>query len=275
MTDGDDEVKIEINTPPKSIEISPLGETKPPTDAQPTVSQTPVLTGGIQQAVQQSLLNTDPGNVKFVMGPNGQLIAMHQPPFVWKDFFIGGGIPFALFFIPILILMIGSGLGFDESVYEEIEITKEENSTAYYAEITLGEEEYLGYCNIFVNSQEPDQIDLSCEITGDRDAKIYDRTNDEVVGYYNGDNGTFYFDSGIDYGTQLYLEYDYYKEDGLYMFFQSISELAGFTCCLGLLLSIVFLILGFSQGKPGMGWGGVSALISFPVVSILGLAFMW
>ena len=275
MTDGDDEVKIEINAPPKSIEISPLGETKPPTDAQPTVSQTPVLTGGIQQAVQQSLLNTDPGNVKFVMGPNGQLIAMHQPPFVWKDFFIGGGIPFALFFIPILILMIGSGLGFDESVYEEIEITKEENSTAYHAEFTLGDEEYLGYCNIFVNSQEPDYIDLRCEPTNDRDAKIYDRANGEVVGYYNGDNGTFYFDSGIDYGTQLYLEYDYNKEDGLHMFFQSISELAGFTCCLGLLLSIVFLILGFSQGKPGMGWGGVSALISFPVVSILGLAFMW
>ena len=66
MTDGDEGIKIEINAPPKSIEISPLGEAQPVTESQPVVNQAPMLTGGIEQAVQQSILNTDPGNVKFV-----------------------------------------------------------------------------------------------------------------------------------------------------------------------------------------------------------------
>ena len=52
-------------------------------------------------------------------------------------------------------------------------------------------------------------------------------------------------------------------------FFMIVGDISGATCCLGLLLSIIFLIVGFSQGKPGMGWGGVAALASFPVVSIL------
>ena len=76
-------------------------------------------------------------------------------------------------------------------------------------------------------------------------------------------------------GDKVYVEYEYHSEGGGYGFFMTISELVGFTCCLGLLLSIVFLIIGFSQGKPGMGWGGVSALLSFPVVAIMALIFMW
>ena len=280
MAEDSDEVKIEINAPPKAIEIQTDELVNQSNENQQVASekatgQTATLTGGITQMTDANILQASPENVKFVMGPNGQIVAMHKPSFEWKDFLIGGGIPFALIFIPVLILIIGSGLGYNESVYEEIELTKEENGTAYQAEFTLGEEEYLGYCNIFVNSQEPDYLDLWCEPTDDRDAKIYDRTTDEVVGYYNGENGTIYFDSGIDYGTQLYLEYDYSKEDGSYAFFSAVSELVGFTCCLGFLLSIIFLIVGFSQGKPGMGWGGVSALISFPIVSIVGLAFMW
>ena len=281
MAEGSDEVKIEINAPPKAIEIQTDELVNQSNESQEVASgkvtdQTAMLTGGTTQVTNANILQASPENVKFVMGPNGQLIAMHKPPFEWKDFLIGGGIPFALIFIPVLILIIGSGLGYDESFYEEIELTKEENGTAYQAEFTLGEEEYLGYCNIF--SLENNSVDLWCEITDDRDAIIYDHMNDEVdevVGYYNGENGTFYFDNGIDYGTQLYLEYDSHKEDGLYAFFSVFSELVGFTCCLGFLLSIIFLIVGFSQGKPGMGWGGVSALISFPIVSIVGMAFMW
>jgi hypothetical protein len=54
-----------------------------------------------------------------------------------------------------------------------------------------------------------------------------------------------------------------------------IGDINGFTCFLGLILSIVFLIVGFSQGKPGMGWGGVTALASLPVVSFLSVIVMW
>ena len=281
MAEDSDEVKIEINAPPKAIEIQADELVNQSNENQQVASenatgQTEMLTGGITQMTDANILQASPENVKFVMGPNGQLIAMQKPPFVWKDFAIGGGIPFALFFIPVLILMIGSGLGYDEPSYEEIDLTKEENGTAYQGEFELGDEDYLRWCDIFVNSQDTSIMDLWCEVTEDRDATIYTPDNeDQAIGYYNAENGTLYFDSGIDYGTQLYFSYEYYQEDGAYMFFESVSELVGFTCCLGLLLSIVFLIIGFSQGKPAMGWGGVSALLSFPVVAIMGLVFMW
>ena len=68
---------------------------------------------------------------------------------------------------------------------------------------------------------------------------------------------------------------EYYSEAGSYEFFMMIEELMGVVCCLAPILSIVFLILGFSQGKPGMGWGGVSSLIAFPVMAIISLSIMW
>ena len=84
-----------------------------------------------------------------------------------------------------------------------------------------------------------------------------------------------YFDTGIDYGEELEVQMEFRTDADSNDFFMIVGDISGATCCLGLLLSIIFLIVGFSQGKPGMGWGGVSALISFPVVSILALGFMW
>ena len=98
---------------------------------------------------------------------------------------------------------------------------------------------------------------------------------DEVVGAWSNDNGTFYFDTGEDYGDEVTLRVEYYSEAGSYEFFMMIEELMGVVCCLAPILSIVFLILGFSQGKPGMGWGGVSSLIAFPVLAIISLGIMW
>ena len=68
-----------------------------------------------------------------------------------------------------------------------------------------------------------------------------------------------YFDTGIDYGEELLFDVDYYEES--YSFFMVLGDLVGFTCFLGLILSIVFLIVGFAQGKPGMGGGGVTTLV--------------
>ena len=39
--------------------------------------------------------------------------------------------------------------------------------------------------------------------------------------------------------------------------------------------SIVMLIVGFSTGKPGMGWGGLTSLLLFPVVGILSWEYIW
>ena len=277
MSDSDEESKIEINAPPKAIaiEISPAAAES----TQQPVNQGAMLTGGIGQMSQENFLSTQPQNVKFVMGPNGQMIAIEKPPFVWKHFFIGGGIPFAIFFVPLLILMIGTGLGYDDMGDEEQKVTlyKDENSTVYRGEFTLEEDNYLSGCGMKL--QDGGYLRVWCDIYEDYKAHIHwydsDNNSEEMVGHWNNENATVYFDTGIDYGEELKLQMEYYSEDGSSEIFDIVGELSGATCCLGLILSIVFLIVGFSQGKPGMGWGGVTALLSFPVVSILSLTIMW
>jgi hypothetical protein len=277
MSDSDEESKIEINAPPKAIaiEISPAAAES----TQQPVNQGAMLTGGIGQMSQENFLSTQPQNVKFVMGPNGQMIAIEKPPFVWKHFFIGGGIPFAIFFVPLLILMIGTGLGYDDMGDEEQKVTlyKDENSTVYRGEFTLEEDNYLSGCGMKL--QDGGYLEVWCDIYEDYKAHIHwydsDNNSEEMVGHWNNENATVYFDTGIDYGEELKLQMEYYSEDGSSEIFDIVGELSGATCCLGLILSIVFLIVGFSQGKPGMGWGGVTALLSFPVVSILSLTIMW
>mgnify|MGYP001201483572 CR=1 FL=1 len=282
MTDGDEGPKIEINAPPKSIEISPLGQVQPMAESQQVTEQAPMLTGGIQQVVQESFLDTDPSNVKFVMGPNGQLIAMHKPPFLWKHFLIGGGIPLAMIVVPLIILMIGSSMGYGEYLYKEVPLYKDENSTMYRGEFSLEEDNFMSGCSI-TSGNPPTYLDIYCDRYDDYQANVtytdYDTNpndwNREVVGAWSNDNGTFYFDTGEDYGDVLQLEIEYISETGLHNFFMFFEELMGFTCCLALLLSIVFLIVGFSQNKPGMGWGGVTSLISFPVLAFISLAVLW
>ena len=279
MSDEVQEPKIEISAPPKSIEIqsAPAAEESPATPV--TQNQGAMLTGGIGQT-QGNLMATMPQNVKFVMGPNGQMIAIEKPPFVWKHFFIGGGIPFVIFFVPLLILMIGTGLGYDEIGDKEQMVTlyKDENSTIYRGEFTLEEDNYLSGCGIEL--QDGDYVDVYCDRYEDYKAHIhlYDSFNNstneyEKVGHWNNENGTVYFDTGIDYGEELLFDVDYYDES--YSFFMVLGDLVGFTCFLGLILSIVFLIVGFAQGKPGMGWGGVTTLVSLPVVSFISLVVMW
>ena len=279
MSDDAQEPKIEINAPPKSIEIQSAPVVEEPAATPVMQNQGAMLTGGIGQP-QGNLMTTMPQNVKFVMGPNGQMIAIEKPPFVWKHFFIGGGVPFAIFFVPLLILMIGTGLGYDDIGDGEKMVTlyKDENSTLYRGEFTLEEENYLSGCGIAL--QNGSYVDAYCDRYEDYKAHIYlddsfnNSTNEyEKVGHWNNENGTVYFDTGIDYGEELLFDVDYYDES--YNFFMVIGDLVGFTCFLGLILSIVFLIVGFSQGKPGMGWGGVTALASLPVVSFLSVLVMW
>ena len=272
MSDEVQEPKIGISAPPKSIEIQSAPVAEEPAVTPVVQNQGAMLTGGIGQT-QGNLMATMPQNVKFVMGPNGQMIAIEKPPFVWKHFFIGGGIPFALFFVPLLILMIGDVLDYDVYEYEDnvVTMTKDENSTIYRGQLTVEEDYYLlESCN-FYSSQES-MSDIYCDRYDDYKANI-NMSNmnlrDEVVGHWDNDNGTVYFDTGTDYGEEFEVQMEFRTDSDSNDFFMVIGDLVGFTCFLGLLLSIIFLIVGFSQGKPGMGWGGVAALASFPVVSIL------
>ena len=127
QTDMDEDLSKEVepvqSTIPASIEIDVNS---------PIQDASPAMTGGINPHYQPNMLHLQPHNVNFVMGPNGQMIAIEKPPFIWKQFFIGGGIPFLIYFVPLMILMIGNGLGFDEDYgYDQVQIMKEENTTMY------------------------------------------------------------------------------------------------------------------------------------------------
>ena len=274
MSDSDEGSKIEISAPPKAIEI----ETSPAAaeSMQQPVNQGAMLTGGIGQMSQGNFLSTQPQNVKFVMGPNGQLIAMEKPPFVWKQFLIGGGIPFALYFIPLLIVMIGTGLGFEEDYRgETVEMTKNENSTMYEGEFKIDSDQTLQWCHINFDEEIDPEDYLYCEDHDDFARFFYPDWDGEWVGNWSNEDGVAYFDTGEDYGSKVELEFEYRTHSASQDFFYTVQEFSGVTCCLGFILSIVMLIVGFSQGKPGMGWGGVSALVALPVATFLAFVTLW
>ena len=265
MDEAQSEIPIEVNAPP-SIELN-VGN---------IVSTQPTALAGDTNQSSQNLFNlADPQNVSFVMGPNGQLVAVAKPPFVWKHFLIGGGIPFALYAIPLLLMLIASGLE-AEYVRERVDLVADENSTAYTGEFTLESDYRFEWCTVYLDSSDPEQSTRRyvCE-PYDARASIIDSYTGENVGYWNSQNGTIYLDSGIDHGDdRLEIQFEAQTEEGFFMeILYDAEELMIFGCCLGFLLSIVFIITGFSSGRPGMGWGGVAALVAFPFIGILAAGF--
>jgi hypothetical protein len=266
MTEPDDAVHIEVNAPP-SIEINP--ESIP-------ANQPIMLSGGVQQISQQGMVDANPQNVKFVMGPDGQIIAIEKPPFTWKHFAIGGGIPFALYFIPLLLLMILNP-GYDYYSTEPVTLTLEEGTTTYSGDFQTPSGYEFEYC--WFDNMNDDEGQFECQPTSEDSAIIeyrsYDNSITEEIGWWNNSNGVIMFDNGTDFGESITMQFEYWDSDSDFEIYHVVEEIIGLTCCLGLLLSIVMLIVGFSTGKPGMGYGGVLALVAAPVVGITTLSFLW
>ena len=271
MTEEDGGIKTEsINAPP-SIEIN----------APQLVTTQPVMhTGGFEQiqGSEINLMQAQPQNVKFVMGPDGQIMAIEKPPFIRKHFYIGGGIPFALYFIPILLLFFLNPNNFEGIYYnEEIVLTREEGTTNYTGSFQLDNDVYLNHCWIESLGVDDESDYYSCYVySGDQIEASFEFSNDSVT-YNVGEwerNGDIRFDNGTNFGSEIILsiETQDYTDWDMYDDFQAISSL---TCCLGFLLSIAMLIVGFSTGKPGMGLGGLTSLLLFPVVGILSWEFLW
>lgn len=266
MPETGDEISVEVNAPPSiAIDVGEVVAVQPVT-----------LSGGTNADAQNLFQEAQPQNVNFVMGPNGQLIAVLKPTFVWKHFWIGGGIPFALYFVPLLLAILASGYSDDRYQYEETLLTKEENSTIYSGDFTIDSDYRLEQCwiNPIVEvGQEVPGEKYYCEVDGDDNARILKSAPGlrEVVGEWNGQNGTIYFDAGTDHGgTEFEIQFEIQGEASFLMeVLYGAEEIMIFSCCFGFLLSLVMIIAGFSSGKPGMGWGGVAGLVAFPFIGII------
>ena len=119
---------------------------------------TPMLTGTtatLSAGQPQSASPMSQENVKFVMGPNGQMIAIQKEPFVWKKFFIGLVIPMFLMLPTIFMAII---LEINDSGYDkEYDVVlKRTDGTAYEADFSLDSQLVLNDCDIKENWAEWD-----------------------------------------------------------------------------------------------------------------------
>ena len=265
MTEPDDAVHVEVNAPP-SIEINP---------GSMPVNQPIMLSGGVQQLSQQGMVDSNPQNVKFVMGPDGQIIAIEKPLFTWKHFAIGGGIPFALYFIPLLLLII-TNPGHDYNI-QTVTLNLEEGTTTYSGDFEIPSGYEFEYC--WFDNMNDDGGQFECQPTSGDSAIIeyrsYDNSITEEIGWWNNSNGVIMIDNGTDFGESITMQFEYREAGSTSEIYYVVEEIMAMTCCLGLLLSIIMLTVGFSSGKPGMGYGGIVALVTAPVVGIITIGFLW
>jgi hypothetical protein len=113
---------------------------------------TPMLTGTTATLSGGESMAGSPmaqDNVKFVMGPNGQMIAIQKEPFVWKKFFIGSGVPVFLMVIPLFLSLYADSMSNwdDDYEYENIDFELV-NGTAYTGSFTLESSMVIEWCSV-------------------------------------------------------------------------------------------------------------------------------
>ncbi len=254
----------------------------------------PMLTGETStlstSPSSDSPLGVSPSNVEFVTGPDGQSYAVMKEPFVWKQFFIGFGVPMIFMILPMLLVIIASSI-IPEDPYESHDVTLDKvNGTAYEGTITLEDDEWLQGCSLehklqlyychtdddanFGNSADymPENqdvviLELRCESDPDDD------DCGGVVGNWTRSTGILQYDEGHDKGDERIItietEIDY-SEDDDYNTANNLQAFSGILCCGFPIIGLVLTIIGFSSGRKALGVGGAIALASFPFV---GFAF--
>jgi len=121
---------------------------------------TPLLSGSTATLTGGEALSGVPdasAEYKYVTGPDGQMYAVQQEPFVWKKFYIGLGIPLFLMVLPIILLTISNSMdpwGYDGES-QTVSLEKGEG-TGYSTDFVLTDDEYLTSCRITEDSERSD-----------------------------------------------------------------------------------------------------------------------
>ena len=241
---------------PQPIEIIATKEAPMP---QTMFTGTPQMTGQI------------PHGVGIPLG-----MVMEKPPFSWKQFFIGAGVPTLLLLIPLLLAV-------STEPYQpnygptEIPLSKDQG-TNYSGSGLVPAGTGMDSCWISI-SVNPGNY-YHCRIDG-MSATIWleewedEEYSMELVGNYSSKTGIAEFDDGSDHGAQISFSINVYDPNDSNDLNQLALELIEFMCFLSPLLALILLVVGFSTGRKGLGVGGIIGLVIYPFLGIFSLIALW
>lgn len=235
--------------------------------------QSPTLTGSVQTNTQVGSF-ADNSMYNFVIGPDGQMVAVAKSKFTYKHFFYGLIPLFVVFFS-----IIGTNVTYETdsqppemiSEYFVVELQKTNNTT------------YEGVVNFTFSPDEIYCVILSEDnyTNGDHRDIIgycsYDLlTNEEgywrgVIGLYN---ASVFYDDGIDHGEKIYLDGEFEKYVGDYDE-SNLSSIFETLCGLALIVNLFLIPIGFGSGKPGIGYGALLSLLLTPFASLFAVILIW
>ena len=259
---------------PKPIEIE---INAPHQEAQEAVFMgTPQITGDISTSQLSGDIPLS-DNVVYSMGPDGQLIAIEKPPFSWKQFGIGAGIPSLLLLLPILLLIATTSPYDDPWQYHTHDLTKA-SGTTYSLEIQHPTSLLIEGCHVNTLQEDDWLYNYNCHLDNPHDENItiveYNRNTgaETIVGNWSKETGLVEFDTGIDHGEYIEFTYETYDSD-----LERDSDTAdtfgaitGIMCFVAPITALVLLIVGFSTDRKGLGFGGVTGLVLYPVIAFFG-----
>lgn len=256
-------VEIEINPPPQENLFS----------GQPQAMSG--LTGNPNNAAIP--LQQSPGTI-FTLGPDGQMIVVEKPPFSWKQFGFGAGIPLLLLLAPLIGLIVSDANNDNDWNWDTKELTLD-SGTEYSLELDYPKGVYVTGCTMITSdTNRYYDVYYSCNFDGgDIEIISYEEGERTIVGNWSNSTGTIVFDDGNNW-TSVTFEYETwdcgeptgetcYHDDDVQEVFASIT---GIMCFIVPILSIILLAVGFSTGRQGLGMGGITSLIAYPFVAFFG-----
>ena len=123
---------------------------------------TPLLSGSTATLTGGEALSGAPdasAEYKYITGPDGQMYAVKQEPFVWKKFFIGLGVPLFLMILPLILMMIVDSMDpWDDEAWEFTNIDMERgDGTVYTANFSMSEARLLESCWVKESNPGPNE----------------------------------------------------------------------------------------------------------------------
>jgi len=259
----------------------PMSEEYEP-DSPIMTSETPLLSGSTATLTGGVTLSGTPSasdDYEYVTGPDGQLYAIRNEPFVWKQFFIGLGIPVLFVIMAWAVMMAAESTDpWDDTIVRDSNLSKN-SETAYMGTVSLDDiyAEDFEYCY----SQKLRNVgtDIWCDYqwtANEGEIIIYREVytengdwNQEDVGVVYTNNGTVIFDDGNDYGSTIEFSFyfdDYSSQDT----YDILFGLSTILCWLGPISGIGLAIYGFAAGGKAMGIGALTSVVVVPAIFVIG-----